>query len=83
PYHVRQGFAAQDSVVTALPGEAPHNINDHASTSGEGILTTIAGTISQPGANTIYCNAPIFIVLGPEHAQTLDRDGWSIADMQQ
>jgi len=83
PFHVRRGFAAADSVVTAIPSEAPHNINDHASTSGVGILTTIAGTISQPGANAIYCNAPIFIVLGPEHAQTLHRDGWSIAGMQE
>ena len=83
PFHVRQGFAASDSVVTAIPSEAPHNINDHASTTGDGILTTIAGTISQPGANAIYCNAPIFLILGPEHAQTLHRDGWSIADMQQ
>ena len=83
PFHVRRGFAASDSVVTAIPSEAPHNINDHASTTGDGILTTIAGTISQPGANAIYCNAPIFLILGPEHAQTLHRDGWSIADMQQ
>ena len=83
PFHVRRGFEAADSVVTAIPSEAPHNINDHASTSGKGILTTIAGTISQPGANSIYCNAPIFIVLGPEHAQTLHRDGWSIASMQE
>ncbi len=83
PYHVRRGFEANDSVVTAMPAEAPHNVNDHASTTGEGILTTIAGTISQVGANTIYCNAPYFVVLGPEHAETLDRDGWSIADMQE
>jgi len=83
PFHVRRGYAAADSVVTAMPGEAPHNINDHASTSGVGLLTTIAGTISQVGANTIYCTGPIFIVLGPEHAQTLHRDGWSIADMQE
>jgi hypothetical protein len=83
PFHVRRGFAAEDSVVTAMPTEAPHNINDHASTSGIGILTTIAGTISQPGANAIYCNAPIFLILGPEHAQTLHRDGWTIADMQE
>ena len=60
-----------------------HNINDHASTTGVGILTTIAGTISQPGANSIYCKAPFFIVLGPEHAQTLHRDGWTIESMQQ
>ncbi|MDP6691480.1 MAG: hypothetical protein QF384_18440, partial [Alphaproteobacteria bacterium] len=83
PFHVRRGFAASDSVVTAIPSEAPHNINDHASTTGVGILTTIAGTISQPGANAIYCNAPIFLILGPEHAQTLHRDGWTIPDMQQ
>ncbi len=82
PYHVRRGFAAGDSVVTAIPAEAPHNINDHASTTGEGILTTIAGTISQVGANSIYCTAPIFVVLGPEHAGTLDRDGWTIPDIQ-
>ena len=82
PFHLRRGFAADASVVTAMPGEAPHNINDHASTTGVGLLTTIAGTISQVGANSIYCNGPIFIVLGPEHAQTLHRDGWSIADMQ-
>jgi hypothetical protein len=83
PFHVRRGFAAGDSVVTAMPGEAPHNINDHGSNTGVGILTTIAGTISQVGANAIYCNAPIVIVLGPEHAQTLHRDGWTIPDMQQ
>ena len=83
PFHVRRRFAAEDSVVTAMPGEAPHNINDHGSNTGIGILTTIAGTISQVGANTIYCNAPIFIVLGPEHARTLHRDGWTIPDMQQ
>jgi hypothetical protein len=83
PFHVRRGFAVEDSVVTAMPSEPPHNINDHGSTTGVGILTTIAGTISQPGANAIYGNAPIFIVLGPEHAQTLHRDGWTIPDMQQ
>ena len=83
PFHLRRGFEADDSVVTAIPSEAPHNINDHASTTGIGVLTTIAGTISQPGANSIYCKAPIFIVLGPEHAQTLHRDGWTIESMQQ
>ncbi|SVD64009.1 uncharacterized protein METZ01_LOCUS416863, partial [marine metagenome] len=51
PFHQRRGFAVDDSVVTAIPSEAPHNINDHASNSGVGVLTTIAGTISQPGAN--------------------------------
>ena len=83
PYHVRRGFAAEDSVVTVLPSEAPHNVNDHASTSGEGILTTIAGTISQTGANVISGDAPYTVVLGPEHAQTIHRDGWTIEAIQE
>ena len=83
PYHVRRGFAAGDNVLTALPCEAPHNINDHGSTSGAGILTTIAGTVSQTGANTLYGTAPYLIAIGPEHAATLHRDGWTIVDMQE
>jgi len=83
PYHVRRGFAADDSVVTVLPCEPPHNVNDHASTTGDGILTTIAGTVSQPGSNLIYGTAPFTVALGPEHAQTIHRDGFSITDIQQ
>ena len=83
PYHVRRGFDTKDSVVTVLPCEPPHNINDHASTTGEGILMTIAGTISQTGSNNLYANAPHMVVLGPEHAQTINRDGWSIQDIQE
>ncbi len=83
PYHVRRGFAAADSVVTALAAEAPHNINDHASTSGEGLVMTIAGTMSQAGSNTVYLRGPCFVVVGPEHAQTLHRDGWTPKTIQE
>lgn len=82
PYHVRRGFASEDSVVTAMAAEAPHNINDHGSTTGDGLLTTFAGTIAQPGANTIYGIGPYFVVVGPEHAQTLHRDGFTVESMQ-
>ncbi len=83
PFHVRRGFDADESVVTLLPSEPPHNINDHASTTAKGLLKTIAGTISQVGANVISGDAPYTIVLGPEHAQTIHRDGWTIPDIQQ
>ncbi len=83
PFHVRRGFKADDNVVTLLPSEPPHNINDHSSTTGKGLLKTIAGTISQVGANVISGDAPYTIVLGPEHAQTIHRDGWTIPDIQQ
>lgn len=83
PYHVRRGFDAADSVVTVMAGEGPHNINDHASTSGEAILTTIVNSIAQPGSNQIYGKGPYVLVLGPEHAATLARDGWTIRALQE
>ena len=36
PFHVRLGYAADESVVTLMAAEGPHNINDHASVTGEG-----------------------------------------------
>ena len=83
PYHVRRGFDAGDSVVTVMAGEGPHNINDHSSTSASGILTTVAGAVSETGANVISGDAPYFVILGPEHAKTIHRDGWSIEDIQE
>ena len=83
PYHVRRGYDADDSVLTALSCEPPHNINDHASTTAEGILTTIAGTISQTGANILHGHGPYIVAFGPEHAQTVHRDGWSLTDVQE
>jgi len=77
-YHVRKGFDAADSVVTTLAAEPPHNINDHGSNTGEGILKTIAGTMAQAGSNNVYLNGPMFVVFGPEHAQTVARDGYTV-----
>lgn len=82
PYHVRRGFDRETSVVTTMAAEPPHNINDHASTTAEGLLTTMGATIGQPGANTIYGKGPYFLVIGPEHAQTLARDGATIESIQ-
>ena len=82
PFHIRNGFEASTSVATTMAAEAPHNINDHGSNSGEGILKTIAGTICQVGSNNVYLNGPMFIVFGPEHAQTVARDGFSVEAVQ-
>lgn len=82
PYHVRRGFKPTDNIVTVSAVEPPHNINDHGSRTGEGILTTIAHTISEVGSNNVYVRGPHFLVLGPEHARTLDRDKWTIEAIQ-
>jgi hypothetical protein len=79
PYHVRRGYERTDSVVTVMAAEPPHNINDHGSRSGEDILMTIAGTMAEAGSNNVYVKGPHLLALGPEHAATLHRDGWTVA----
>ena len=83
PYHVRNGYRADESVVTVMSAEPNHNLNDHGSTTGEGLLTTFAGAIASPAANTIYAKGPYFMVFGPEHAATLARDNWTVGRIQQ
>jgi hypothetical protein len=80
PLHVERGFPKEASSVTVIGAECPHNINDHESLSGEGILTTIAGTMAITGSNDIYYSAQPVIVMGPEHAKTVANDGFSKAD---
>jgi hypothetical protein len=83
PYHVQRGFAPTDSVVTVMSGEGPHNLNDHGSTTGDGLLTTFAGGMANPGANTIYGKGPMFVIIGPEHAATLKRDGYTLESIRE
>ncbi len=78
PLNLEKGFSPGQSMVTVVAAEGPHNVNDHASTSGEGILTTIAGTIGVPGNNNVtYTAGEPVIALGPEHAATIANDGFS------
>ncbi|MDL5159083.1 hypothetical protein [Actinomycetospora termitidis] len=72
----RRGFDDGEPVVSVMAAEPPHNVNDHGSTTGDGILTTIAGTMAETGSNNVYVRGPHLLVLGPEHAATLHRDGW-------
>ena len=66
-----------------MSGEGPHNLNDHGSTTGDGLLTTFAGGMANPGANTIYGKGPMFVIIGPEHAATLKRDGFTIETIRE
>ena len=74
PLHVDRGFSADTSTVTVFAAEAPHNIQDHKSTTGEGILSSIAMEMASAGS---WSDGESAIVVAPEHARLLRRDGWS------
>jgi hypothetical protein len=83
PFRIELGFGLEDSVVTVAAVEGPHNVNDHHSDSGEGLLFTIAETMTVPGANTIYMGGDQYVIMGPEHAAVIADSGFSRRDAQQ
>ena len=80
PLHVERGFDRGDSVVTVIGADAPMNINDASSTSAEGVLHSIASSMITPGSNNALRGGEPLVVLSPEHADLIARDGWSKRD---
>ena len=58
PLHVEHGFPADASMVTAIACEGPHNIQDHFSYTGLGILKVVAGAMGQAGSNNLLGRRP-------------------------
>ncbi len=82
PLHVERGFPAGASTVTVAGAEAPHNVNDHGSTTAEALLLALAGTAATPGSNNVYLGGNPVVILGPEHAATIAGSGWSKAELK-
>lgn len=82
PLHVDRGFDRDESVVTVFGGEPNHNIEDHVSSTPEGVLHTAAGTLGAVGANNPYYMGEIVLLLGPEHARTIAQGGWNKSDVR-
>ena len=79
----QRGFGCADDVVTIFGADAPHEVNDHSSGSGAGVLDTISSVFANLGCNNAYFNeGELCLVMGPEHAERVARDGWSLKDVQ-
>jgi hypothetical protein len=83
PFRVSLGFRQEDSVVTVVAAEGPHNINDHGSTTGESVLNSLIQTMTTVGSNHLYVGGDTYVVFGPEHARTIARSGFSREDVQE
>ena len=86
PLHVERGFDASTSTVSVVGLENPHNINDHDALNGEEVLSTIAGTMTTLGNNNVRGalggEGDALLALGPEHAATIARSGFSKKDVR-
>lgn len=71
------------SAVSVFVSESLHNAQDHSSTEPRGVLRTIAAMAAARGSNATYaCDAEVFVILCPEHAQLVASRGWSRRDVQ-
>ena len=82
PLHVERGFEPFTSTTTVIAVEAPHNVNDHRSKHAEDLVETISYTLSTPGCNNSHVPGEILVIISPEHAQTIARDGWDKRDIK-
>jgi hypothetical protein len=82
PLHAERGFSEDTSTVTLMAAEAPHNVNDHRSHTDIALLKTILHTASTAGCNNSHVPGEILVIMSPEHAQSLARDGWEKNDVQ-
>jgi hypothetical protein len=83
PLHVERGFRPDQSTVTVMAGEPPHNINDHSGRSAEDVLTIVAGAMAVTGANNAYTGGETLLALGPEHASTIASDGFGKGEIRE
>ncbi len=82
PYHVEHGMHPDESSVLVHAAEAPHNVNDHASRNADELLLMIAEVMMSVGANNLSSGGEMLIVIGPERAAMLARDGLGKDDVK-
>jgi hypothetical protein len=82
PYHVGRGFDANDTTVTVFGVQGYHNIIDLTAIDAVELLAMLAAGMSAVGTNNMTHGGETLLVLSPEHAEQMERDGFSKADVR-
>ena len=69
-------YDPETTCVMVLKAEAPHNVLDIGSTTGEALLETYIDCSTTLGSNNASNAGPLVLVLNPDHARILARDGY-------
>lgn len=82
PYHVGNGFAADDSTVTVFIVEPPHHVEPLASGSAQGLMGAIGDSMATAACRNTMGDAFPLLVLCPPHAKAIASGGFSKADVK-
>ena len=75
-FHVERGYAASDSTVTVIGASPGHNLFTYGCETGAEILDHFIGGMTALGHNNVIFPTGPLLVIGPEHAGVLARDGF-------
>ena len=83
PFHVERGYRREDSAVSVIGASAGHNVFTYGCETGAEILDHFTGAMTALGHNNVIFPTGPVIVLGPEHAGVLARDGYTKASIRE
>ncbi len=81
PLHVERGLRPEQSAVTVIASDAPHQFYNQLSPNAEGVLTTCADDMRISG--TVMGQSTYVVCLAGEHMKTIARDGWDKKQIRQ
>jgi len=80
PLHVERGLRPEQSAVTVMAAEAPHQFYNQLSRTAEGVLTTLCDDMRISG--NVMGQPQYLLVLAGEHMRIIAGDGWTKADIR-
>jgi len=78
--HVERGFRPEQSAVTVMAAEAPHQFYNQLSNTAEGVLTTLCDDMRISG--NVMGQTQYMLVIAGEHMRTIAGDSWTKADIR-
>ena len=77
PLRVELGFNEDETTVTLLATEGPHQISNQLNGTAEGILSSLASAMTNPTTYGVGKGHQVLLVLGYEHRRILIEQGWT------
>ncbi len=81
PLQVERGFRPEQSTVTVMAAEGPHQFYNQLSNTAEGVLSTLADSMRISGS--VMGQPNYVLVLAGEHMRTIAGDGWGKKEIRQ
>lgn len=82
PFHVSEGFDASESTLTLFAGEPPACVSEHNTKNPKTILRAIVHPLANLWTRRACIMMEAFVLIGPEHADTLHAGGMSKEDVR-